>query len=112
MSGPRYVVDSDRSRVAAVIVRNDQVLMVRERGPAESGIHLGQEDWTLPGAGVEPGETLERAVRREVVGLQASVVAYLALPFQRSMGHTDTASGYIEDDIFQSNQSFDSIASL
>jgi hypothetical protein len=58
---------------------------------------------------------LERAVRREdreEVRLQASAVAYLALPFQRSMGHTDTASGYIEDDIFQFNQSFDAIASL
>jgi 8-oxo-dGTP diphosphatase len=73
-------MDSDRQRVAAVIVRDDRVLMVRERGPDADGRHLGQEYWTLPGGGIQPGETPDQAVRREVleeVGLEAGDVTYL-----------------------------------
>lgn len=54
--------------------------MVRERGPNNSGKHLGQEYWTLPGGGIEPGETPEQAVVREVkeeVGLEANKIGYL-----------------------------------
>ncbi len=63
-----------------MIVRNDHVLMVRERGPDDEGRHLGQEYWTLPGGGIQPGESLDHAVRREVkeeVGLQVEEVTYL-----------------------------------
>ena len=56
----------DRSRVAAVIVRDGRVLMVRERRRGPSGRHDGPEYWVLPGGGVEPGETREEAVAREV----------------------------------------------
>lgn len=48
-----------RPRVCAAIIRDNQILMVyhdlRDRG-----------FWTLPGGGVEEGETLEEAVIREV----------------------------------------------
>jgi NUDIX domain len=47
-------MDSVRLRVAAVIIRDDRVLMVRERGPDNEGRHLGHEYWTLPGGGIEP----------------------------------------------------------
>ena len=53
---------SERKRAAAVIVRDGRVLMVHERS-RRSG---GGEWWTLPGGGLEPGETPEEAVRREV----------------------------------------------
>jgi 8-oxo-dGTP diphosphatase len=62
-----------RRRVSAVIVRNGRVLMVRERNRGPEGRHDGVEFWTLPGGGVEPGETDEEAVTREVreeVGLR------------------------------------------
>lgn len=65
--------------MAAVIVRGGGVLMVRERGRGPSGRHDGPEYWTLPGGGVEPGEDLEAAVRREVAeetGLRALSVRY------------------------------------
>jgi 8-oxo-dGTP diphosphatase len=55
-----------RARVAAVIVRDGHVLMVRERGRGPSGRHDGRESWTLPGGGVRPGETPEVALTREV----------------------------------------------
>jgi 8-oxo-dGTP diphosphatase len=40
--------------------------MVRQRGTGSSGRHDGQEHWTLPGGGIQPGETPEQAVMREV----------------------------------------------
>ncbi|MDG4760478.1 NUDIX hydrolase [Micromonospora sp. WMMD710] len=69
-----------RRRAAAVIVRGNRVLMVRERGRGPSGRHDGQEYWTLPGGGIAAGETAEDAVRREVVeevGLRPLAVRYL-----------------------------------
>lgn len=58
---------NDRERVAAVIVRDGAVLMVRERMREASGRHEGREYWTLPGGGVLPGESADEAVRREVL---------------------------------------------
>ncbi|MFF1560207.1 NUDIX hydrolase [Streptomyces sp. NPDC058279] len=69
----------DRRRVAAVIVRDGSVLMVRERGRGAAGRHDGPEYWTLPGGGLEPGEDPRDAVRREVAeetGLVALSVRY------------------------------------
>jgi 8-oxo-dGTP diphosphatase len=47
--------------VGAVVVRDDQILLIRRgRGPA-------QGQWSIPGGRVELGETLAEAVVREVV---------------------------------------------
>ncbi|MGW7099200.1 NUDIX hydrolase [Streptomyces sp. NPDC054838] len=70
---------AERRRVAAVIIRDGCLLMVRERGRGPAGRHDGPEYWTLPGGGVEPGEEPQEAVRREVAeetGLVASAVRY------------------------------------
>ncbi|MER6197214.1 NUDIX domain-containing protein [Streptomyces sp. NPDC001586] len=70
---------TERRRVAAVIVRDGCVLMVRERGRGATGRHDGPEYWTLPGGGLEAGEEPEEAVRREVAeetGLRALGVRY------------------------------------
>ena len=44
----------------AVIRRGRHLLLVQRKQPPEAG------RWSLPGGRVEPGETLRRAVRREV----------------------------------------------
>ncbi len=76
---------SERKRAAAVIVRDGRVLMVHERS-RRSG---GGEWWTLPGGGLEPGETAEQAVRREVfeeTGLVVSAARYvLEMPYPSGM---------------------------
>src|SRR5262245_44594732 len=46
-------------RVCAAIIKNGSILMVRHR-------HDGRDYWTLPGGGVEPGESPQEAVIREV----------------------------------------------
>jgi 8-oxo-dGTP diphosphatase len=48
-----------RIRCAAVIVRNDEILLVKH----EKG---GREYWLLPGGGLEHGETMARATEREL----------------------------------------------
>lgn len=48
-----------RVRVAAIITKGEQVLLVRHAKDAKSY-------WLLPGGGLEAGETLEAALRREL----------------------------------------------
>ena len=46
--------------VGAVIIKGDQVLLIRRGKPPKAG------EWSLPGGGIELGETTEAAVLREV----------------------------------------------
>ena len=59
--------------VSAAIFRHDRILIVRRARPPAHGIY------TLPGGGVELGETLEEAVIREVREETALEIAPVAL---------------------------------
>jgi mutator protein MutT len=62
--------------VAAVIIEDDRVALVRRGRPPAYG------EWSLPGGAVEPGETMEEAVVREVaeeIGLRVEVVEIVAV---------------------------------
>jgi 8-oxo-dGTP diphosphatase len=48
-----------RIRVAALVVQDDRIMLIRHE---KEGRHY----WLLPGGGVEPGETLDAALRREL----------------------------------------------
>ena len=60
--GPRVTVD-------AIVVRNDQVLLVKRKWPPPG--------WALPGGFVDRGETVERAVCRETLEETSLVVTTL-----------------------------------
>jgi 8-oxo-dGTP diphosphatase len=89
---------AERRRVAAAIVRDGHVLMVRERNRGPSGRHDGLEFWTLPGGGVEAGESDDDAVRREVreeVGLHVMSSRRL-FEFSYPSGHTTVYAVEVE----------------
>lgn len=61
---------SDRLRACAAIVRDGKILMVYHA-------HDSRKFWTLPGGGVEPGETPEQAAVRETLeecGLAVKII--------------------------------------
>ena len=60
MADPRAYPDRPVLAVSAVVVRDGLILVVRRARPPAEGLY------TLPGGGVESGETLEAAVEREI----------------------------------------------
>lgn len=50
-----------RTGVYGIAIQNEEFLFVKQR----KGPHAGK--WDLPGGGIEPGETIERALRRELL---------------------------------------------
>jgi len=60
VADPRAYPDRPVLAVSAVVVRDGLILVVRRARPPAEGLY------TLPGGGVESGETLEAAVEREI----------------------------------------------
>lgn len=62
--------------VGAVIIRNNQVLLLLRNKPPEAN------SWTIIGGKVEFGETIEKAILREVkeeIGCSGKLIAYLGI---------------------------------
>jgi 8-oxo-dGTP diphosphatase len=63
-------------RVSALCIRDGHVLLVEHKSFSAGDPFLPESYWILPGGGVERGETLEDAVRREMMeetGLSCNV---------------------------------------
>jgi 8-oxo-dGTP diphosphatase len=60
VTDPRAYPDRPHLAVSAVVLRAGRILAVRRAQPPADGL------FTLPGGGVESGETLKQAVTREV----------------------------------------------
>jgi 8-oxo-dGTP diphosphatase len=76
--------------VGAIIVRDDQILLVRRSNPPMQG------EWSIPGGLVETGETTREAIIREVreeTGLDIEVVK-LAEVFERIVRDPDSRVQY------------------
>jgi 8-oxo-dGTP diphosphatase len=79
VSDPRAYPDRPHLAASAAIFRDGKVLLVRRaRKPA-------LDIWTLPGGGVEAGETLHQAVRREVMEETGVTIEVVALAGHREM---------------------------
>ena len=79
-----------RSVVGAAILRDGRVLAARRTSPAEAA---GR--WEFPGGKVEPGETPEAALLREVVeelGCRVEVTGWLAGEVQIGRSHILTVA--------------------
>ncbi|HXF89918.1 MAG TPA: NUDIX hydrolase [Xanthobacteraceae bacterium] len=85
---PRLYPDRPYLAVSAAIVRGDRVLVVRRARPPG-------EVFTLPGGGVEAGETLREAVIREVKEETGLTIEPVALAGHREMIRRD-AEGRVE----------------
>jgi 8-oxo-dGTP diphosphatase len=83
----RHYPDRPYLAVSAVIMRNGEFLAVRRARPPMQGL------FTLPGGGVETGESLLNAVRREVLEETGLTVEPLALAGYRDVIARDEAGG-------------------
>jgi 8-oxo-dGTP diphosphatase len=80
-------------RVSALCVHNESVLLIEHKSFAPGDPSLPERYWILPGGGVEPGETLDDALKREMLeetGLQCEVgpllfIKELLYPFPGSL---------------------------
>ena len=84
-----------RERVGAIIERDGLILMVRHRAKDSSGRHVGNDYLTLPGGGIEDGETPTDAVAREVaeeVNLHVTHSSFLRRIEHREREHPGATS--------------------
>ena len=78
MQDDEYKYIYKRSRSVAIVVRDGRILMERVS-------YFGQEFYTVPGGGIEEGETPEQAALRELkeeCGLDGTIIRPLAVQYK------------------------------
>ena len=71
-----------RKIASALILSQDHKLLMGRKDPAKGGVY--SDCWHIPGGGVDEGETLEQALKREVLeetGIDISPYQIKSLPF-------------------------------
>ena len=79
MQEEEYKFVYKRSRSVAIVIRDGKLLMERV-------VYFGREFYTVPGGGIEEGETPEQAVLRELkeeCGLDGRIVRPLAVQYKQ-----------------------------
>ena len=74
-----------RTIVSALIFSKDGKLLMGKKDPKKGGVYA--DFWHIPGGGVEEGETLEQALKREVaeeVGIDISPYKATKIPIEGS----------------------------
>lgn len=71
-------------RYQGAVVKDDHLLLIRYREP-----ETDHTFWLFPGGGIEPGESAEECVRREMVEETNLVVAVERLLFDEAIEHSD-----------------------
>ncbi len=75
--------NSGRSRSAGIVVEENQILLMHRH-------KLGKEYWVIPGGGIEPGETPEVAMVRELMEETSLKVEVTRLIYQDDFYHGET----------------------
>lgn len=71
-----------RKIASALIFSKDHQILMGKKDPARGGVY--SDCWHIPGGGVDEGETLEQALRREVLeetGIDISPYKIKPIPF-------------------------------
>ena len=71
-----------RKIASALILSQDNKLLMGRKDPTKGGVY--SDCWHIPGGGVDEGETLEQALRREVLeetGIDISSYQIKSIPF-------------------------------
>jgi adenylate kinase family enzyme/8-oxo-dGTP pyrophosphatase MutT (NUDIX family) len=79
---PENLREIDRPIAAVIIISGDNKILMGRKDPAKGGVYA--EAWHLPGGGVDDGESLEAAARREgleEVGLDLTDQVLDRVPF-------------------------------
>lgn len=86
---PENLREIDRPIASAIIISADGKILMGRKDPSKGGVY--PDTWHIPGGGIDEGETIEDAARREVleeVGIDLTDKELIPLPFEGS-GETE-----------------------
>lgn len=87
---PERLREIDRPIASLIIISSDRKILMGRKDPAKGGVY--PDVWHIPGGGIEEGESLEEAARREgleEVGIDLTDTELTPLPFPP--GYDETA---------------------